>query len=163
LGGRRPATSRMSGFWERIPTMLIRRPRCTRETYSTCSTYLGASNRRSLPRSSQRTCSDDRIRRAVREIGTPALSISGERILPENVLRGDADQIFSPRLLLLPSAMQDCQGEAVRFRVIRGSSCCSKGALHLGAAESRYLYLWERCHSDVESARRASLLISCCP
>jgi hypothetical protein len=28
----------------------------------------------------------------------------------------------------------------------------------LGAAESRFLYFWERCRADVDSARRAALL-----
>jgi hypothetical protein len=85
---------------------------------------------------------------------------SGERILPENVLRGDADPdllaaaALATRALCKTVKARQSDSESSVDRAVAARALCI-----LGAAESRYLYLWERCHSDVESARRASLLI----
>ena len=85
---------------------------------------------------------------------------SGERILPENVLNGEAD----PDLLAAAALAARRPCKAVDLRPFSPDSSVDRAvapkALHiLGIAESRFLYLWERCRSDMESARRASLLI----
>jgi hypothetical protein len=83
---------------------------------------------------------------------------SGERILPEHVLRAEAD----PDLLAAYALARRLPCKAVDKRanseLPRNPASTDKVLLILRAAESRFLYLWENCYADVESAKRASLL-----
>ena len=84
---------------------------------------------------------------------------SGERILPEHVLMGETD----PDLLAESSlaGRLPCR-PVLEKRANPESFSAGTGAektLHiLREAEAKFRYLWEGCHADVESAKRASLL-----
>lgn len=83
---------------------------------------------------------------------------SGDSILMDHVLRAEAD----PDLLAAYALARRLSCKAVDRRAnpepSKSQARVDKVLLILNAAESRFLYLWENCYADVESAKRASLL-----
>jgi hypothetical protein len=85
---------------------------------------------------------------------------SGERILPESVFKGETDpNLLAGSALAGRVPSKTVQGSRANPEPSGGSPSEAKALGILRAAECRFLYLWERCHADVESAKRASLLI----
>ena len=83
---------------------------------------------------------------------------TGRPISPEDILKGDAD----PDLLAASALANRVPSETVPEKSVHPGASTDKAsaekALHiLRAAETKFLYLWETCHADVASTRRASV------
>ena len=84
----------------------------------------------------------------------------GKRFLPEDVLTGgvDSDRLAASALAnRLPCRALLQKGADLEFS--REAADPGKVFYTLGVADSRFLYLWERYRADVDSARRAALLV----
>jgi hypothetical protein len=84
---------------------------------------------------------------------------SGESILTEDIIKGDADpdQLAASALgSRLPcKAILEYRASS---KIYRERTSAEKVPQVLRVAKSRFQYLWERCYADVESGMRASLL-----
>ena len=84
---------------------------------------------------------------------------SGERILPEAVLRGEADPDHLAADALASRALFEAVLEMRASPQFPKDRVSAQMILHiLRAADCRFAYLWDICQADVESTRRASLL-----
>lgn len=84
---------------------------------------------------------------------------SGERILPETVLKGQANPDLLAASALASRALCDAVLQKRASPQFPKEGASTEAILHiLRTADSRFGYLWETCYADVESARRASLL-----
>jgi hypothetical protein len=84
---------------------------------------------------------------------------SGERILAENIVKGEAD----PDLLAASALASRVPSKTIPEKRANSESSTERASVEkalyiLRVAESRFLYLWERCYADMESTKRASLL-----
>ena len=82
----------------------------------------------------------------------------GKRIGPESLLEGDA----APSLLAagaLANRVAWDEGWARRLTSLSRKEAEGKKVMYvLGAADAKFLYLWEQCYADTVSARRACLV-----
>ena len=84
---------------------------------------------------------------------------SGERILPENVLKGEADpDLLAASALSSGVLCKTVLGGSTNPELSKERASRETVLQILRVAESRFLYLSERCYADVESARMAGLL-----
>lgn len=80
-------------------------------------------------------------------------------ILPEDVMKGPVDPSFLAECAL--ANRTECEGTTDRHAELEssGESESKERALYLlQTADDIFLYLWRKCHTDVESAKRASHL-----
>lgn len=78
-----------------------------------------------------------------------------ERISPESVLKGEAN----PDLLAASAFANRLANAPPQKGALSKARAGAEDVLQIvRVAGSRFLYFWERCQADVESARRASLL-----
>jgi hypothetical protein len=84
---------------------------------------------------------------------------SRELVLPVTVVRGEADPDALAQSALECAAWCNAVSKSGTISEL-GTERADGGAILsvLRLAESRFLYLWERCYADVESTKRASLL-----
>jgi len=83
----------------------------------------------------------------------------GERVPPESILSGGADpDLLAASALSSRIGRETLAANRASFGapVERPNVEAALGSLRM--AEGKFLYLWEKCHMDVESTRRASLL-----
>lgn len=79
--------------------------------------------------------------------------------MPERIFRGEADPDLVARFALASRVLSKCAPEKfLRSESSVGQASEERVLRILRSAEIRFLYLWERCHVDVESTKRASLL-----
>jgi hypothetical protein len=84
---------------------------------------------------------------------------SRKPILPDSVIEGEIDpNLLAASALAGRALSKTVQGSRANPESAEGRASAAKALGILRAAECRFRYLWERCHADVESARRASLL-----
>jgi hypothetical protein len=84
---------------------------------------------------------------------------SGETILPENVLNGEADpDALAGHALASRALCKSVLGKSANREVAEERASAEKVLRILRLADCRFLYLWEGCYEDVESARRAGTL-----
>jgi hypothetical protein len=80
---------------------------------------------------------------------------ASERISPESVLKGEAN----PDLLADSAFANRLANAPLQKGAVSKARAGAEDVLQIvRVAGSRFLYFWERCQADVESARRASLL-----
>jgi len=83
----------------------------------------------------------------------------GESVSPERILRGEADpDLLAASALASRMGRESLAGKRATSGGPIGRPSVETALRSLGVAESRFLYLWEKCRIDVESVKSASLL-----
>lgn len=80
--------------------------------------------------------------------------------MPDDVLKGRVDPIRVAALGLANRIQcRDLAEKRTSLEFSKSETGPEILVYTLGIADSRFLYFWERCRADVESARRAALLV----